>query len=170
MPLPLIPPPETAGRGTQWRVRAVLGAAGLAAVGYALFGLLAYVPPAQLVGVAAWLAAALLVHDGVLVPLTTLAGGGLSRLTYGLRPVQQGIVRGALLVGAVVTLVAAPLIRAQQVLQPAGPGSGANDTVLQGEYGQALVLFWLVLLVTAVAGVAAAGLYARRSNVKKTRP
>jgi hypothetical protein len=170
MPLPLIRPPETAERGIQWWVRAALGAAGLAAVGYALFGLLTNIPPAQLVGVAAWLAAALLVHDGVLVPLTTLAGGGLSRLTHGLRPVQQGIVRGALLVGAVVTLVAAPLIRAQQVLQPAGPGSGANDTVLQRDYGQALGLFWLVLLVTATAGVAAAGLYARRSSVTKTRP
>ncbi|BAS12397.1 hypothetical protein AHiyo8_07000 [Arthrobacter sp. Hiyo8] len=71
-----------------------LGILGLAALGYALFGFLANVPPAQLIGVAAWLAVALLVHDGVLVPLTTLAGGGLSRLTYGLGPFNGGSCAG----------------------------------------------------------------------------
>lgn len=170
MRLPLVGPPGTVERGTVWWVRASLGALGVTALGYALFGFLANVPFAQLIGVAAWLAAALVVHDGVLVPLTTLAGGGLSRLTYGLRPVQQAIVRGALLVGAVVTLLAAPLIRAQQILQPSGPGSGANDTVLQGDYAQALGIFWLVLVVTAAGFVAAVGLYTRRSSVRKTRP
>ncbi|MET3207004.1 hypothetical protein [Arthrobacter sp. UYEF13] len=170
MRLPLMGPPVTMESGPFWWVRAALGALGVAALGYAVFGFLANVPLAQLVGVAAWLAAALVVHDGVLVPVTTLAGGGLSRLTYGLRPVQQAIVRGALLVGAVVTLLAAPLIRAQQVLQPSGPGSGANGTVLQGDYVQALGIFWLVLLVAAAGFVAAVGLYNRRSSVKKTRP
>lgn len=170
MRLPLMGPPVTVARGPFWWMRAALGALGTAALGYAVFGFLANVPLAQLIGVAAWLAAALVVHDGVLVPLTTLAGGGLSRLTYGLRPVQQGIVRGALLVGAVVTLLAAPLIRAQQVLQPSGPGSGANDTVLQEDYVQALGILWLVLVVAAAGFVAAVGLYTRRSSVKKTRP
>lgn len=170
MRLPLMGPPVTVERGTLWWVRAALGALGVTALGYALFGFLANVPLAQLIGLAAWLAAALVVHDGVLVPLTTMAGAGLSRLTYGLRPAQQGIVRGALLVGAVVTLLAAPLIRAQQVLQPAGPGSGANDTVLPGEYVQALGIFWLVLAVAAAVAIAAVELYARRSNVRKTRP
>ncbi|GAP59653.1 hypothetical protein AHiyo1_29960 [Arthrobacter sp. Hiyo1] len=42
-------------RGTVWWVRAALGILGLAALGYALFGFLANVPPAQLIGVAAWL-------------------------------------------------------------------------------------------------------------------
>ena len=163
-------PSAAAGHRTVGWVRAALGALGLAALGYALFGFLANVPPAQLIGVAAWLAVALLVHDGALVPLTTLAGGGLSRLTYGLGPVQQGIVRGALLVGALVTLVGAPVIRAQQVLQPSGPGSGANDTVLQGDYALVLGVFWLVLAVAAAAVVAAVGLYGRRSKVRKTRP
>ncbi|UKA60693.1 hypothetical protein [Arthrobacter sp. FW306-2-2C-D06B] len=167
---PLVRPSAPAGHRTVWWVRAALGALGLAALGYALFGFLANVPPAQLIGVAAWLAVALLVHDGVLVPLTTLAGGGLSRLTYGLGPVQQGIVRGALLVGALVTLVGAPVIRAQQVLQPSGPGSGANGTVLQGDYVLALGIFWVVLVVAAAAVVVAVGLYGRRSKVRKTRP
>ncbi|MEO8283899.1 MAG: hypothetical protein ABI568_10920 [Pseudarthrobacter sp.] len=170
MRLPLMGQPVTAERGTLWWVRAALGALGVAALADALFGFLANVLLAHLVGVAAWLAVALVVHDGVLVPLTTLAGGGLSRLTYGLRPIQQGIVRGALLVGAVVTLVVAPLIRAQQVLQPGGPGSAANDTVLRGDYVQALGIFWLVLVVASAGVVAAVGLYTRRSSVRKTRP
>lgn len=169
MRLPLVTPSAPGEHRTVWWVRAALGALGLAALGYAVFGFLANVPPMQLIGVAAWLAVALLVHDGVLVPLTTLAGGGLSRLTYGLGPVQQEIVRGALLVGAVVTLVAAPLIRAQQVLQPGGQGSGANGTVLQGDYTLALAVFWLVLAVAAAVVVAAVGLYGRRSKVRKTR-
>ncbi|WP_155848622.1 hypothetical protein [Arthrobacter sp. 35W] len=173
MRLPVMLPPATAERGTMWWVRAALGASGTAALGYAVFGFLVHVPLVQLLGLAAWLAAALVVHDGVLVPLTTLAGGGLSRLTYGLRPLQQWIVRASLLIGALMTLVAAPLIRAQQVLQPDGPESGPNDTVLQGGYAQALGIFWLVLVVAAavaVAAVAAVGLYARRSSVRKTRP
>ncbi|QHK18636.1 hypothetical protein GU243_01295 [Pseudarthrobacter psychrotolerans] len=170
MRLPLMRPPETVERGTFWWVRTALGALGVAALGYAFFGFLANVPLAQLIGVAAWLAAALVVHDGVLVPMTTLAGGGLSRLTYRLRPVQQGIVRGALLIGAMVTLLAAPLIRAQQVLQPSGPESGANVTVLRGDYVQALGVFWLVLAVAAAVAIAGVGRYARRSSVRKTRP
>ncbi|MCZ9880302.1 hypothetical protein [Arthrobacter sp. B2a2-09] len=169
MRLPVVGPSAPARRRTVWWVRAALGVLGLAALGYAIFGFLANVPPVQLIGVAAWLAVALLVHDGVLVPLTTLAGGGLSRLTYGLGPVQQGIVRGALLVGALVTLVAAPLIRAQQVLEPSGPGSGVNGTVLQGDYALALGVFWVVLAVASAAVVAAVGLYGRRSKVRKTR-
>jgi hypothetical protein len=169
MRLPLVGAAASSGRKTLWWVRAAFGALGVAALGYALFGFLANVPPAQLIGVAAWLAVALLVHDGMLVPLTTVVGGGLSRLTFGLSPVQQGIVRGALLVGAVATLVAAPLIRAQQVLQPRGPGSGVNNTVLQGDYALALGVFWVVLAVAAAVVVAAVGLYGRRSKVRKIR-
>ncbi|WP_427016082.1 hypothetical protein ACQCSX_15030 [Pseudarthrobacter sp. P1] len=170
MRLPLVNPPTTAERGTVWWVRAVLGALGVAGLGYAAWGLLAHLPLDQLIGVAAWLAVALLLHDGVLVPLTTLAGGGLSRLTFGLGRTQRAIVRGALLVGALVTLVAGPLLRAQQVLQPAGRGSGTNSTVLQGDYALALGLFWLVLALAAAVAVASAGLYARRSSARKTRP
>lgn len=170
MHLPLVGPAVSGEPRTVRWVRAVLGALGVAALGYALFGFLANVPLGQLTGVVAWLAVALLVHDGVLVPLTTLAGGGLSRLTYGLHPGQQGIVRGALLVGALVTLVVAPLIRAQQVLEPNGPGSGANGTVLQGDYALALGVFWLVLVGAAAVVVAAVGLYQRCSKVRKTRP
>lgn len=170
MRLPLVVPSATAEPRTVWLVRAAVGTAGVGALGYALFGLLTNVPPAQLVGVAAWLAAALLAHDGVVVPMTTLAGGGLSRLSYGLRPAQQGVVRGALLVGFVVTLLVAPLIRAQQVHAAPGQGSDANSTILQANYGQALGLFWLVLVVVAAGVVTAVGLYTRRSSVRKTRP
>lgn len=169
MKLPLVVQSSAGERGAQWWIRATLGTLGVAALGYALFGFLANVPPVQLIGVAAWLALALLAHDGVLVPLTTLAGGTLSRLTFGLRPAQQAIVRGTLLVGALVTLVAAPLLRAQQVLEPNGPGSGVNGTVLQGDYALALGVFWLVLLLAAAAAVAGVGLYWRRSIVRKTR-
>ena len=157
-------------RGTLWWVRAVLGFLGVAALCYALFGFIVHVPLAQWIWVLAWLAAALLVHDGVLVPLTTLVGGGLRRITFGLPPAQQGIVRGALLVGALVTLVVAPTIRAQQVLQPNGRDSGENNTVLQGDYALALGIFWLALVLLAALAVAAVGFYGRRPSVRNTLP
>ncbi|MET3721882.1 MULTISPECIES: hypothetical protein [unclassified Arthrobacter] len=113
---------------------------------------------------------ALLLHDGALVPVTTLAGAGLSRVTYGLRPAQQGTVRGALLVGSIVTLLAAPLVRAKQVLQPGGPGTGVNNTILQDDCAGSLGLIWLLLAATALVAVAAVELYARRSRVRNTRP
>lgn len=166
-PLPAKPSP---GHGAPWCARAVVGALGVAGLGYGVVGLLAHVGGAQLLAVGAWLAVALLLHDGVLVPLTTAAGGGLSKLGRWLGPVQQGLVRGALLVGAVVTLVAAPLLRAQQVLQPHGRGSGVNSTILQGDYARALGFFWLVLMLGTVAAVYGVRLYGRRDNVKKTRP
>ena len=74
----LVGPREMAARGALGWVRAALGVLGVAALGYAMFGFLAHVPPSQLIGVAAWLAVALLVHDGVLCPLAPLGGRGLS--------------------------------------------------------------------------------------------
>ncbi len=169
--VPAKPTPEHGpGHGPAWWARAGIGVLGVAGLVYGAGGLLAHVQGLPLLAVAAWLAVAVLVHDGVLVPLTTAAGGGLSKLGRGLDPVQKGIVRGALLVGALLTLIAAPLLRAQQVLQPHGRGSGSNTTVLPGDYAQALGVFWLVLVLATAAAVAGAGLYGRRAKVRKTRP
>ena len=60
-------------------VRIGLGVAGIGVIGYGLLGLPTQLGPAQLLGLLTWLAAAVLLHDGVLVPVSTLAGAGLTR-------------------------------------------------------------------------------------------
>lgn len=149
--------------------RLILGAAGVAGIAYGAGELLTHLTLWALVGLLGWLAGAVVLHDGVLVPLTTLAGGGLKRITFGLGTLQQAIIRGALLCGAVMTLIAAPLLKARAVLQPGGPASAANRTILDGAYGTHLALLWLGLALVAAVAVAGVGLYGRR-KVTKTRP
>ncbi len=144
--------------------RLVLGALGVLGIGYALLGMLTHLPPDQLIGVLAWLAAALLLHDGVLVPLTTLSGHGLRRLGSGLTGLSQTFIRAVLLFGAVTTLLVAPLLKAQMVLQPSGPESGVNTTVLQGNYTLSLAFMWAALLVCTAAAVAIVEVYARLAS------
>lgn len=66
--------------------RVVLGLAGAALIGYGLLGLPTQVSPAQLVGLLTWMVVAVLLHDGVIVPLSTLAGAALTRKGSRLRP------------------------------------------------------------------------------------
>ncbi|BAS11208.1 hypothetical protein AHiyo4_46300 [Arthrobacter sp. Hiyo4] len=66
--------------------RIILGIAGAGLIGYGLLGLPTQLGSTQLVGLLTWLAFAVLLHDGVIVPLSTLAGAGLTRLGSGLRP------------------------------------------------------------------------------------
>lgn len=149
--------------------RLALGAAGVVGIAYGAGELLTHLKLWELVGLLGWLAGAVVLHDGVLVPLTTLAGGGLKRITFGLGALQQSIIRGALLCGAVMTLMVAPLLKARSVLQPGGPAGAANRTILDGAYGTRLALLWLGLAIVAAVAVAAVGLYGRR-KVTKTRP
>jgi hypothetical protein len=123
--------------------RAALGAAGVAMVGYGLLGLPTQLGPAQLMGLLTWMAVAILIHDGVMVPLSTLAGAGLTRAGAKLQPRSAAILRGTLLTGAVVTLVAGILLKAQSVAQSA--------TVLEADYSVNLVWFWLALALASAA-------------------
>ncbi|MGC5165189.1 hypothetical protein [Luteimicrobium sp. DT211] len=152
------PPAPTPGRAV--RVARVLlcaaGAACLAVGAWKLTALHAY----QLRSLAAWLVAAVVMHDGVLVPLVTVAlvagGVALRRLaTRGIAghrwraPRGSGVlVAGCLAVGGVLTLLALPELYAQSL----GP---ANPTVVPGDYGRRLALTWLVLGLVAAAGTLA---------------
>lgn len=123
--------------------RLVLGVAGVALVGYGLIGLPLQLGPSQLVGLLTWMACALLLHDGVIVPLSTVAGAGLRRLTFALRPASAAVLRGALMLGAVVSALAGILVKAQSVSR--------TTSVLEGDYAGRLVWFWAGLaLATAV--------------------
>jgi hypothetical protein len=155
--------PAGAGKAVRiWRI--VLGAAGVAPLGYGLLGLPTQLGPPQLLGLLVWLAVAVLLHDGVIVPVSTLAGAGLTRVGSGLRPASAAVVRGALMIGAVVTVIAGILLKAQSVAR--------NTSALEGDYAAHLLWFWVVLAALAavlVYGIERAG-PGRGEREQKTRP
>lgn len=126
-------------------VRIGLGVAGAGLIGYGLMGLPTQLGPSQLLGLLTWLAVAVLLHDGVIVPLSTLAGAGLTRLGSGLRPVSAAVLRGALMTGAIVTLITGILLKAQSVAR--------NTTVLEADYAGHLLWFWTLLAIAAAAAI-----------------
>ncbi|WP_426997864.1 hypothetical protein [Pseudarthrobacter sp. N5] len=121
--------------------RISLGLAGAGIAVYGLLGLPTQLGIPQLVGLVTWMAVAVLLHDGVIVPLSTLAGAGLTRLSFGLRPASAAVLRGALMTGAVTTLVVGVVIKAQSVAR--------NTSVLESDYAANLAWFWAVLAVAA---------------------
>jgi hypothetical protein len=143
--------PKTAGIA-----RTALGAAGVAVLGYGLLGLPTQLGPEQLIGLLTWMALAVLIHDGVIVPLATFAGAGLGRAGSRLRPSSAAVFRGALLTGAMVTLVAGIILRAQSVAR--------GSTVLEANYAASLMLFWAVLAVGTAAAIFALEYGARRGR------
>lgn len=157
MTAPSTPPPRVLRT-----VRLLLVAAGAVGLGVGAVKLTA-LHPSQLRSLAVWLVAGVVLHDGVLVPLVTvaLAGGGLvlRRLAGpGIRghrwraPRGTGpLVTSCLVVGGVLTLVVLPELHARSL-------GAANPTVVPGDYGRRLVLTWAVLAVVAVAGTVALNL------------
>lgn len=133
------------------RARVVLGAAGVALAGFGGFRLLTQVPPGDLLVLALWLAAAVVLHDGVIAPITVGIGWALGRTVpdRARRYLQFGLVTGAL-----VSVVAVPLI-ARQGSQP------AVKALLVQAYGRHLA--WLL------AGIAAASLSAYMIRVARDR-
>ncbi|CUU59237.1 hypothetical protein Ga0074812_12614 [Parafrankia irregularis] len=87
-------------------VRAVLVAAGLAALGYGLAGLFTHPRPANPPNSLSWLAGGVIVHDLVLVPATALVGFALSRFVPA---PYRAVVQGALIISASVALMCLPL-------------------------------------------------------------
>lgn len=136
--------------------RAALGVAGVAILVYGLLGLPTQLGPSQLIGLLTWMAVAILIHDGVIVPLSTVAGAGLTRVGSKLQPPSAAVLRGALLTGALVTLVAGILLKAQSVAQSA--------TVLEASYAVNLLGFWVALALASVAAIIVLERRARRSG------
>lgn len=136
--------------------RGALGVAGVSMLIYGLLGLPTQLGPPQLMGLLTWMAVAILIHDGVIVPLSTLAGAGLARAGSKLQPPSLAVLRGALLTGALVTLLAGILLKAQSVAQ--------STTVLEADYAGNLALFWVALALASAAGIVFLECRARRSG------
>ncbi|MEU3751674.1 hypothetical protein AB0H17_02745 [Streptomyces olivoreticuli] len=115
-------------------LRISAGALGLALMAAGVWALLFGADAQDPWVVAKWLLGVLVVHDGLVVPLTLAVGFAVSRV-----PVR-GVVRGTLLVAAALTAVAGPVLLR--------PGPVQNPTVLPLDYGRN----W-VLLVVLTAGV-----------------
>lgn len=156
---------KPAGAGKAVRIwRTVLGVSGVALLGYGILGLPTQLGPPQLLGLLVWLAVAVLLHDGVIVPVSTLAGAGLTRLGSGLRPASVAVLRCGLMAGAVVTVIAGILLKAQSVAR--------NTSALEGDYAAHLLWFWAVL--AGLAGVLVYGIErtgpGRGERGQNTRP
>jgi len=134
--------------------RGALGVTGVTILVYGLLGLPTQLGPSQLIGLLTWMAVAILIHDGVIVPLSTVAGAGLTRAGAKLQPASAAVLRGALLTGALVTLLAGILLKAQSMAQSA--------TVLEADYAVNLVWFWVVLALTSTATIVVLERRARR--------
>jgi hypothetical protein len=122
-------------------VRAALGVAGLALIGWGLHRIQAGGLATDPAGIARWLVLGLLAHDLLVAGLTALAGLAVTRLVPApARPV----VAGGLLVGAALVLVSVPLL--------VGRGGG-NPSADPLDYRLDLAL--CLLVVTAVTALLA---------------
>ncbi|WP_202532415.1 hypothetical protein [Streptomyces sp. SID3212] len=127
-------PTATAATTAATTVRIALGSLGVAALGFGAYELFTLTRPGDPLNVALWLAGAVALHDGLLVPLVLGAG-----LFVG-RSGSRTALRGGLLTAGCLTLLALPLM-----LRPGKPN---NPTVLPLDYP---VNWALALALTALA-------------------
>ncbi|GAA2176633.1 hypothetical protein GCM10009846_31220 [Agrococcus versicolor] len=139
--------------------RIVLVVLGAAAAIFGIVLVLATQRFDQLLSLAAWLAAAIVVHDGIVAPATTLTTRGLDRVGGRLTARARTVIRMAWGVGACLTLLAVPLVVAQ--------ARGArNDSVLAGDYARDLALLWGAIAVVTVLAAAISLGRSRRTSAR----
>jgi hypothetical protein len=114
-------------------LRLPLGIAGILLGFFGVFRLLTQVPPSALVILALWLVVALVIHDGILSPVVVGAGWAVARVVP---PRARRYLQGALIMAALVTVIAIPMIYRQDS-QPRSKSMllqsfGANLTLLIG--------------------------------------
>ncbi|NRD27039.1 hypothetical protein [Frigoribacterium sp. VKM Ac-2836] len=149
------------GAGTSSTVRVVRGV--LIALGVALIGLGGWVltdtvNPNRYGGLLLWLVGSVVVHDAVLAPVVAVVSLVVRRTGRRVRPAILWIVQGAVVVGAIFSLVVVPEI----VAKAKGP---KNETVLPFDYGLRLAVLWLVI-AALTAGLVALYLARRRQKVR----
>jgi hypothetical protein len=129
------------------KYRIALGVAGGLLLTFGLFRLVTELDTADLFVLGLWLAAAVVLHDGFIAPITVGTGLALTRVP----PRARRYLQGALLVGALITIIAIPLIW-RQGTQPESKALllrdyTANLTLLLGiTAALALVLYALRIL------------------------
>ncbi len=121
----------------RWRI--ALGAAGLLLVGYGVFRIVTQVPIGSVLLLAGWLVGVVAIHDGLLSPLIVAVGVLVARVP----PRARRSLQTALVVGAIVTSIALPLI-ARRGSQPAA------KALLLRDYGANLVVLLGVIAVVSL--------------------
>ena len=111
-----------------WRI--ILCISGILTLSFGAVRVVTVVPFVDLLILALWLIGAVVIHDGVIAPLTVGVGALLTRV---LPARVRRYVQGALVVGGLVTVIAIPLILRRDS-QP------ASKAILQQNYGGNLTL------------------------------
>lgn len=144
-----------AGTKTEHRVvRTALGAIGAGCAGFGVFTLVTTQRPAALVWVLVWLAATVVIHDGLLVPGVSFARAGLRAAGRRLPVTVVASVEVGFMVFATIALFVVPEIWAQR-------RGNANPTVLQGDYGTRLLMLGILIACVVVIVSASAMVRAR---------
>jgi len=137
----LNPPPAGIAASTSKRmrnIRWVLVGGGVLLLAWGALVMFDSVRTTRIPGVALWIAAAIVLHDGILAPIVVALGIALRRAGRRVTGTVVAIVQGGIVVGSIVSLIAVPTIVAKNF-------APANPTVLPLNYGLNLFIFWLVL-------------------------
>ncbi len=140
------------------RIALVLG--GLAVLVLGAVIMLDTVRLPRILGLASWLVAAIIIHDGIIAP-GVFAVGFVMRRTAG-RRIPSGvlaIVQSGIVVGSVFTLIVVPEILAQRFAH-------VTTSLLNADYGLRLGIMWLVIAVVTTAAVLVYLAVRRRQNVR----
>ena len=135
---------EPTGDQLMRAARIALGVAGGLLLAFGVFRLVTYLDNADLISLALWLAVAIALHDGVIAPLTVGTGVLLTRVP----PRARRYLQGALIVGALITVIAIPLID-RRGTQP------AIKAILLRDYAGNLALLLGLTAAVALAAYAA---------------
>jgi hypothetical protein len=124
----------------RWRLG--LGTAGILLGLFGVFRLVTQIPGADLVVLAGWLIGALVIHDGILSPAVAGIGWAISRVVP---PRARRYVQAGLIMGALVTVIAIPMIY-REGSQP------KSKAILQQNFGGNLtLLLGIIAAVTLLA-------------------
>lgn len=156
------PAARPVGRVTQ-SVRGVLIAVGVLGLVWSAYVLTQTVSPVGTLNVAIWLAAAIVLHDGILSPLAFGANLLLRAVGRRIPAVVLATVQVAVVVGVVLTLMVLPEIKAKSL----GP---RNPSVVPLDYTLNLVIMWIVLAaLVAIVSVVVLRIRARRAPAHRGR-
>jgi hypothetical protein len=126
------------------RLRIALAVAGLLLGFYGVFRLVTEVPHPKLLVLGFWLVGALVIHDGILSPLVVAISWVLARVVP---PRGRRYLQFALIAGALVTVIALPMIHRQKI----GP---ANKAILRQNFSVNLTIILAVIAVLTLAAYA----------------
>jgi hypothetical protein len=139
-------------------LRVLLGAAGLAVLGYGAWGLLTMQHAAALESVGRWLVGGVLLHDAILAPAVFILCALAYRMTG---PRLRRALAAILLVGGSVVLVALP----EFLLPPGNP----NPTVHPLNYARGLSIVGAIVIAAALLPLLLTAARDRRSARRRAR-